>query len=65
MSSDESYMYRDQVRELQNINDFVRKNTLLQVKSRLEYLLNEREKAALPINGLRQAIEIVKAMIDG
>ena len=63
--NDNEYMYRDQVRELQNINEFVRKNTLLQVKSRLEHLTEEREKAALPINGLRQAIEIVKAMIDG
>lgn len=61
---DDAYVYRDQVRELQNINQFVRKNTLLQVQSRLEFLVKERESSAMPISGIRHAVEVVKAMIN-
>jgi hypothetical protein len=62
--SDEIYMYRDQVRELQSINQFVRRNTLLQVKSRLETLSKDRTDLNSPVDGITHAIEIVKAMLD-
>jgi hypothetical protein len=62
--SDEVYMYRDQVRELQNVNQFVRRNTLLQVKNRLETLAKDRENLNSPTDGITHAIEIVKAMLD-
>ena len=57
-------MYRDQVRELQSINQFVRRNTLLQVKSRLETLSKDRTDLSSPVDGITHAIEIVKAMLD-
>ena len=46
--SDNYYYYRDQVKELQTVNDFVRKNTLLSVQNRIEYVRDEREKLGLP-----------------
>jgi hypothetical protein len=62
--SDDYYYYRDQVRELQTVNDFVRKNTLLSVKSRIEYVKNEREKLGLPFTGIEMALEVIRTMLN-
>ena len=54
--SDDYYYYKDQVRELQNLNDFVRKNALNTVVSKLNWLKE---------NGgdIDHAIEAVKSML--
>jgi len=62
MSDD--YYYRDQVRELQTVNDFVRRNTLLSVQNRIEYVRDERAKLGLPVHGVTMALEIVRTMLN-
>ena len=53
----EEYILRDRVKELENVNFFVKNNTLNSVLNRLVWL---KEK-----NGnLDQAIEIVKSMLN-
>jgi len=62
MSDD--YYYRDQVRELQTVNDFVRRNTLLSVQNRIEYVRDEREKLGLPFTGIEMALEVIRTMLN-
>jgi hypothetical protein len=62
--SDDYYYYRDQVKELQTVNDFVRRNTLLSVQNRIEYIKDEREKLGLPISGIDMALEVVRTMLN-
>ena len=62
--SDNYYYYRDQVKELQTVNDFVRKNTLLSIQNRIEYVRDEREKIGLPYSGIEMALEIVRTMLN-
>jgi hypothetical protein len=62
--SDDYYYYRDQVKELQTVNDFVRRNTLLSVQNRIEYIKDEREKIGLPISGIDMALEVVRTMLN-
>jgi hypothetical protein len=62
--SDDYYYYRDQVRELQTVNDFVRRNTLLSVQNRIEYVKNEREKLGVPVTGIEMALEVVRTMLN-
>jgi hypothetical protein len=61
---DEIYYYRDQVKELQAINSFVKRNTLLSVQNRIEYVKDEREKLGLPLSGIEMALEIVRTMLN-
>ena len=61
---DEIYYYKDRCRELEKINEFVKKNTLLQVQNKLEYIKSERMKSALPIGGLDYALEVVRSMLQ-
>jgi hypothetical protein len=51
--SDDYYYYKDQVRELQAVNDFVRKNTLRSVLNKLEWF---KENGG----NLEHAIEFIK-----
>jgi hypothetical protein len=62
--SDDYYYYRDQVKELQTVNDFVRRNTLLSVKDRIEYVKNEREKLGAPVSGIEMALEVIRTMLN-
>jgi hypothetical protein len=62
--SDDYYYYRDQVKELQTVNDFVRRNTLLSVKDRIEYVKNEREKLGVPVSGIEMALEVIRTMLN-
>ena len=62
--SDEIYYYRDRVRELESINSFIKKNTLLSVQNRIEYVKDEREKLGLPLSGIEMALEIVRTMLN-
>jgi hypothetical protein len=62
--SNDYYYYRDQVRELQTVNDFVRKNTLLSVQNRIEYVKNEREKIGVPVSGIEMALEVIRTMLN-
>jgi hypothetical protein len=62
--SDEIYYYRDRVRELESINSFIKRNTLLSVQSRIEYIRNERANLGLPVHGITMALEIVRTMLD-
>ena len=55
--SDNEYYYRDQMRELQNVNAFVRVNTLRSVLNKLEWL---KENGST----LDHAIEFVKCELD-
>ena len=61
---DDIYYYKDQVRELQAINSFVKSNTLLSIQSRIEYVKDEREKLGLPLSGIEMALEIVRTMLN-
>jgi hypothetical protein len=61
---DDIYYYKDQVRELQAINSFVKSNTLLSIQSRLEYIRDERVKLGLPVHGVAMALEIVRTMLN-
>lgn len=62
--SDDYYYYKDQVKELQTVNDFVKRNTLLSVKNRIEYVRDEREKLGLPVSGIDMALEVVRTMLN-
>ena len=62
--SDDYYYYRDQVKELQTVNSFVKSNTLLSVQNRIEYIRDEREKLGLPISGIDMALEVVRTMLN-
>jgi hypothetical protein len=62
--SDDYYYYRDQVKELQTVNSFVKKNTLLSVQNRIEYIRDEREKLGLPVSGIDMALEVVRTMLN-
>jgi hypothetical protein len=62
--SDDYYYYKDQVKELQTVNDFVRRNTLLSVQNRIEYVRDERIKLGLPVHGITMALEIVRTMLN-
>jgi hypothetical protein len=61
---DDIYYYKDQVRELQAINSFVKSNTLLSVQNRIEYVRDERAKLGLPVHGVTMALEIVRTMLN-
>jgi hypothetical protein len=61
---DDVYYYKDQVRELQSINSFVKSNTLLSVQSKIEYIRDERVKLGLPVHGVTMALEIVRTMLN-
>jgi hypothetical protein len=61
---DEVYYYKDQVRELQAINSFVKSNTLLSVQNRIEYVRDERVKLGLRVDGIAMALEIVRTMLN-
>jgi hypothetical protein len=61
---DEIYYYRDQIKELQAINSFVKSNTLLSVQNRIEYIKDEREKLGLPLSGIEMALEVVRTMLN-
>jgi hypothetical protein len=62
--SDEIYYYRDRVRELESINSFIKRNTLLSVQNRIEYIRDERANLGLPVHGITMALEIVRTMLD-
>jgi hypothetical protein len=62
--SDEIYYYRDRVRELESINSFIKRNTLLSVQNRIEYIREERANLGLPVHGITMALEIVRTMLD-
>ena len=62
--SDDYYYYRDQVKELQTINSFVKSNTLLSLQNRIEYVRDERVKLGLRVDGIAMALEIVRTMLD-
>jgi len=62
--SDDYYYYRDQVKELQTVNDFVRRNTLLSVQNRIEYIKDEREKLGVPVTGIEMALEVIRTMLN-
>jgi hypothetical protein len=62
--SDDYYYYRDQVKELQTVNSFVKKNTLLSVQNKIEYIRDEREKLGLPVSGIDMALEVVRTMLN-
>lgn len=62
--SDDYYYYRDQVKELQTVNDFVKRNTLLSVQNRIEYIRDERAKLGLPVHGVSMALEVVRTMLN-
>ena len=61
MSDDD---YRDQIKELQIVNSFVKRNTLLSVQNRIEYVRDEREKLELPLSGIDMALEIFRTMLN-
>lgn len=61
---DDIYYYRDQVRELQTVNSFVRNNTLLSVQNRIQYIRDERTKLGLPVGGIDMALEVVRTMLN-
>jgi hypothetical protein len=61
---DDIYYYKDQVRELQAINSFVKNNTLLSVQNRIEYVRDERVKLGLRVDGIAMALEIVRTMLN-
>jgi hypothetical protein len=52
--SDDYYYYKDQMRELQSVNMFVRKNTLHSVLNKLEWI---KENGG----GINHAIEYIKS----
>jgi hypothetical protein len=60
--SDEIYYYKDQVKELQAVNSFVRSNTINSILSKLEWLKEERDSKGLSNAGLDHAIELVRCM---
>jgi hypothetical protein len=62
--SDDYYYYKDQVKELQTVNSFVKRNTLLSVQNRIEYVRDERAKLGLPVHGVTMALEIVRTMLN-
>ena len=61
---DDIHYYKDQVRELQAVNSFVKSNTLLSVQNRLEYIKDERDKLSLPVSGIEMALEVVRTMLN-
>jgi hypothetical protein len=61
---DDVYYYRDQVRELQTVNSFVKNNTLLSAKNRIEYVRDERVKLGLPVDGITMALEVIRTMLN-
>ena len=62
--SNDYYYYKDQVKELQTVNSFVKRNTLLSVQNRIEYVRDERAKLGLPVHGVTMALEIVRTMLN-
>jgi hypothetical protein len=61
---DDIYYYRDRVRELEAINSFVKRNTLLSVQNKIEYIRDERANLGLPVHGVTMALEVVRAMLN-
>jgi hypothetical protein len=61
--TDNVNVYKDQVKQLQVLNDFVRNNTLNTVIKRIEYLRDERTALGLPVHGVTMSLDIVKAML--
>lgn len=51
--SDDYYYYKDQVRELQSVNDFVRNNTLSSILNKLEWIKENN-------GNLEHAIEFIR-----
>jgi hypothetical protein len=62
--SNDDYYYKDQVKELQIVNSFVKRNTLLSVQNRIEYIRDERAKLGLPVHGVNMALEVVRTMLN-
>jgi hypothetical protein len=61
---DDIHYYKDRVKELESINSFVKRNTLLSVQNRIEYIKNERANQGLPVHGVTMALEIVRTMLN-
>jgi len=61
---DDIHYYKDRVRELESINGFVKRNTLLSVQSKIEYIRDERVNSGLPVHGITMALEIVRTMLN-
>ena len=61
---DDIHYYKDRVRELESVNNFVKRNTLLSVQNRVEYIRDERVNAGLPVHGVTMALEIVRTMLN-
>jgi hypothetical protein len=61
---DDVYYYRDRVKELESINSFVKRNTLLSVQNKIEYVRDERVNLGLPVHGITMALEIVRTMLN-
>ena len=62
--SNDDYYYKDQVKELQIVNSFVKRNTLLSVQNKIEYIRDERANSGLPVHGVTMALEIVRTMLN-
>jgi hypothetical protein len=61
---DDVYYYKDRVRELESINSFVKRNTLLSVQNKIEYIRDERANSGLPVHGITMALEVVRTMLN-
>jgi len=61
---DDVYYYKDRVRELESINSFVKRNTLLSVQNKIEYIRDERANLGLPVHGITMALEVVRTMLN-
>ena len=62
---DDYYYYRDQARELQNVNEFVRKNTILSAISMIKFVMEERKRAGLENDlGFQMSIDVLRGMLD-
>ena len=51
--------------ELQNVNEFVRKNTILSAISMIKFVMEERKRAGLENDlGFQMSIDVLRGMLD-
>lgn len=63
--TEDYFIQRDNARELQNINQFVRRNTIMSAISMIQHIMAEREKSGLKNDiGFQMSIDVLRGMLD-
>ena len=63
--NEDYFIQRDNARDLQNVNSFVRRNTIMSAISMIQHIMEEREKSGIKNDvGFQMSIDVLRGMLD-